>query len=181
MKRLMLFEEYGNQWELILSNPEKRINGKKLIDLVNTAYSNTKYGSFVKTVKDVVKSDWYVIDCDADEGIDACIFFRKQRKDEKWEGKKIQGIGHDGSKEAKKYIIDKLIDVLKEKGTWVEASDKLEEILQHNGCQRITDVEILQKLFPKSKIKMLSDGRYQRTLSSGKYVIESTFGNPTIF
>ena len=107
MRHLKLYEDYKkNQWELLLSNPNKIQEGEKLVDLVGNAYKNTSMGSFVNTVKDVVKSNWAVIDCDDVPGIDACIFFREPRTDENWIGRKLQGIGHDGEKKSKSYIID---------------------------------------------------------------------------
>ena len=48
------------KWEIISSNPTKQIAGQNLIELVDTAYKRTPLGSFVKTISDVVKSDWLV-------------------------------------------------------------------------------------------------------------------------
>ena len=54
MRYLKLYEDYKkNQWELLLSNPKKELEGEKLVDLVSNAYKNTTMGSFVNTVKDV--------------------------------------------------------------------------------------------------------------------------------
>jgi len=181
MKYIKLYEDYKkNQWELLLSNPNKLQEGEKLVDLVTNAYQNTTMGSFVNTVKDVVKSNWAVIDCNDDPGIDACIFFRDPRSDENWAGRKLQGIGHDGEKKSKIYIIDKMVNMLKEPGTWIEASDKLEEVLLAKGSNKVTDIEVLKKLFPKSKFKMLDNGQYQRSLENGTFVTESVFGTPKL-
>ena len=179
MRYLKLYEDYKkNQWELLLSNPKKELEGEKLVDLVSNAYKNTTMGSFVNTVKDVVKSHWAVIDCDDVPGIDACIFFRDPRSDENWKGKKLQAIGHDGQKESKKHIIDKMVNMLKELGTWIEASEKMEEVLLAKGASKVTDVEVLKKLFPNSEIKMLDNGQYERSLENGEFVTESVFGSP---
>jgi hypothetical protein len=169
------------KWEIISSNPTKQIAGQNLIELVDTAYKITPLGSFVKTISDVVKSDWLVIDYTETDGIDACIFYRNPRETEKWVGKKIQGIGHDGTKESKKIIIQKLIDKLNEDGFWIEASDYLEYLLNNNDVPKIEDVENLQKLFPNSKIELSNrfySSTYERTLESGKVVKESVFGKP---
>lgn len=137
-------------------------------------------GSFVNTVKDVVKSNWAVIDCNDDPGIDACIFFRDPKSNENWIGRKLQGIGHDGEKKSKIYIIDKMVNMLKESGTWIEASEKLEEVLLAKGSTKVSDIEVLKKLFPKSEFKMLDDGQYQRSLENGTFVTESVFGTPKL-
>jgi hypothetical protein len=181
MKWLKKFENFQkNKWELLLANPDKMMEGKSLIDLVYNAYSNTTLGSFVSSIRDVVKSHWFVIDFDKEEGLDACIFYRESRENENWIGRKIQGIGHDGEQMSKRIVIEKLINLLSEEGTWVEASDKLEETLEKKGCKKITDLEILSRLFPKSKIDILENGQYQRTLESGKIVKESVFGLPKL-
>jgi hypothetical protein len=178
MRYLKLYEDYTkNKWEILLSNPKKEIEGKKLVDLVTNAYKNTSMGSFVNTMSDVVKSHWAVIDCNDEPGIDACIFFREPRKDENWIGKKLQGIGHDGDKKSKSYIIEKMVNMLKEPGSWIEASEKMEEVLLGKGSNKVTDIDILKKLFPNSEFKILENGQYQRSLENGEFVTESVFGN----
>lgn len=181
MKWIKYFEGFQkNKWEVLLSNPDKKIEGERLIDLVDTAYSVTPLGSFVKTINDVIKSQWAVIDYNEEDGIDACIFYRNPRPDENWSGQKIQGIGHDGEKDSKKIVIQKMVDLLEKDGFWTEVSDKMEEVLRINGCRAVKDLETLQKLFPNSKIEMLEEGQYQRTLDSGEFVKETVFGFPII-
>jgi hypothetical protein len=181
MKYLKYFENYGdysNKWELLLSNPEKKIRGESLIDLVNNAYKITNLGSFVKTIRDVIKSEWFIIDWDDLGDIDACLFYRKPRPNEVWIGKKFQGVGHDGRGDSKKILLEKLCTELKKEGNWIEASDKLESILENRGIKKITDIRVLKKLFPGSKIlKIHNNGRYDRTLENG-VITESVFGNP---
>jgi hypothetical protein len=181
LRRRIITEYYKfkTNWEIISSNPDKLVNGKKLIDIVNNAYRNTNLGSFVKTIRDVLKSIWMVIDLKEDGIIDACIFYRTKRKDENWDGFKIQGIGHDGSDIAKKSVIKKLINILKKPKYWIEASGKLELILEQNGVPKITDINVLSKLYPNSEIVMMGD-KYKRTLNNGTWITESTFGNPEI-
>lgn len=180
MNYLLLFEEYQKmKWELITSDPEKEIEGKRLIEIVDIAYRNTNLGSFVKTMSDVLKSHWLVIDCDEYDDIDACIFYRQQRTNENWKGAKIQGIGHDGDYKAKRILMNKLIKVLNHNdGYWIEASGILESILNDKGVKKVTDKETLSKLFPDSKIEFIENGQYKRTLEDGSWVTETVFGNP---
>jgi hypothetical protein len=70
--------------------------------------------------------------------------------------------------------------MLKESGTWIEASEKMEEVLLGKGSTKVTDIELLKKLFPESEFKMLDNGQYQRSLESGEFVTESVFGSPKI-
>ena len=181
MRHLKLYEDYKkNKWELLLSNPNKLQEGEKLVDLVTNAYQNTTMGSFVNTVRDVVRSHWAVIDWNDVPGIDACIFFRGPKSYENWIGRKLQGIGHDGQKQSKSHIIDKMVNMLKESGTWIEASEKMEEVLLGKGSTKVTNIEILKKLFPESEFKMLDNGQYQRSLEDGSFVTESVFGSPKL-
>lgn len=182
MNYLLLFEDFQKmKWEIITSNPQKRLEGERLIDIVDNAYKNTNLGSFVKTVSDVLKSHWFVIDCDEQDDIDACIFYREPRKNETWKGAKIQGIGHDGDYKAKKLLIEKLVNILNNKiGFWIEASDILESILSDKGAKKVEDINILRQLFPNSDIVMLENGQYKRTLENGSWITESVFGLPTI-
>lgn len=181
MKWIKYFEGFKkNKWEVLLSNPDKKIEGERLIDLVDTAYSVTPLGSFVKTINDVIKSQWVVIDYNEEDGIDACVFYRNSRTDENWLGQKIQGIGHDGEKDSKKIVVKKMVDLLEKDGYWTEVSDKMEEVIRRNGCRVVTDLETLQKLFPNSNIEMLEAGQYQRTIDNGEVVKETVFGFPII-
>lgn len=178
MKWLKYFESFTKgKWEVVTSDPDKKNEAERLIDLVDTAYRKTPEGSFVKSSDDVIHSNWLVIDYNEIENIDICIFYRGPRSDENWTGRKIQGIGHDGQPESKRMAIHKFIDILSENGTWVEASDKLEEILLNSDCNRVTDVNIIQKLFPNSKVEMLVTGQYKRSLGD-KIIQESVFGLP---
>jgi len=175
---LKYFENFNRKWEILLSNPKKRLYGEKLIDLVENAYKKTNMGSFVNTISDVIKSNWYIIDWDERNDLDACIFYRKPRNNENWIGKKIQGIGHDGDSVSKTILINKLVEVLDKSGNWIEVSDKVDDILERKGCKRITDKEILEKLFPESKIiKIFNNGKYTRTLNN-RVINESVYGKP---
>jgi hypothetical protein len=60
--RLREFELPKNQWELVVSNGDKEELGTDLVSLVKNAYSNTPQGSFVNSIKDVIPSDWNIID-----------------------------------------------------------------------------------------------------------------------
>lgn len=86
-------------------------------------------------------------------------------------------MGHNGHSISKSFIIKKLDSILRERGTWIEASGKLEKILIEKGVPRVKDIEIIKKIFPKSKIEVIGD-QYTRNLSSGEFIVESMFGIP---
>lgn len=146
-----------------------------IIDLIQTAYSSTKYGSFVNNKSDLQRSFfWKSVDIDDDPEADAVIFGRKSPN-----GIKIQGIGHDGVKKSKEEVIKHLIKILKQPGYWVEASDALEHILYKAGVPYISSEKVAQSIFPNSDLQMQGDsGQYVRTLEGGKKVKETIFGKP---
>jgi hypothetical protein len=169
-----------NTWEYVITSKDKKYVGNNLVDLVQTAYRATPDGSFVNALKDVLPSDWVVIDLDDNPDIDATIFYRKARSGEKWTGRKVQGIGHDGSQDAKTKVIDRLVKELSTPGTWVEASHALEKVLLKKGVKPVTDVTVLQALFNDPKLKMISDTSYSRSLPDGKLIQETVFGRPRL-
>jgi hypothetical protein len=161
--------------------PHIPIRGEELVDLVQTAYKRTPEGSFVNSVGDLKPSEWLAMDFHNDVRLDVTIFYRRARSNENWKGNKIQGIGHDGTKEAKKIVLTKLVQLLKKNGWWIEASDKLEEVLYGMGVPYIKDEEKLQSLYNDGTLKMLGEkGKYIRELGGGKKIRETTFGKPII-
>ena len=161
-------------------HPDKEERYKELIDLVQFAYKKTPQGSFINSKGDVVPSEWLAIDIDADQKFDATLFYRKSRSSETWKGFKIQGLGHDGSKESIRATLLKHVELLKKSGWWVEASDRIEEIFYGKGINFISDEQFLQKLFPKSNLKLSGDkGKYIRSIGSKKFK-ETVFGNPIL-
>lgn len=178
--RLHEFQLPKNKWELLISNQDKTEVGKDLVDLVQTAYNNTPLGSYVNSLKDIIPSDWNVIDWDNEPDVDACVFYRKNRPGENWIGYKIQGIGHDNTKTSKDKAINKVQELLNKNGVWIESSDAMQHVLRKLNVKPITDESFLQKLFNDPNLRMLDHDTYSRKLSSGLEVQETVFGNPTL-
>ena len=160
-----------------LDNKEVLIVSDNIIDLIKTAYSSTKFGSFVTSKSDLTKSIfWKSIDNDTDPHADAIIFGRKSPN-----GIKIQGIGHDGDKNSKDDIIKKLVSILKTPGYWIEASDALEHTLYKNNIPYVSSEKVGQSIFPNTNLKMIGDkGKYERTLENGTKIRETIFGRPKV-
>lgn len=152
----------------------------ELISLVQNAYKNTPEGSFINTKWDDVKSDWLSIDIDEYPELDATIFYRGPREDETWTGKKLQGIGHDGSIESINILLNKLNKLLNDNGIWIEASDQLEKILYKMNVPYVSDEELVIKIFPNRELKFIGDkGKYIRK-SKEKELKETIFGKPIL-
>jgi hypothetical protein len=163
------------------TNVEPMKYADDLITIVQQAYKKAPEGSFIRSKRDLAGSDWHSIDIDDKPDIDATIFYRTARAGEPWQGQKIQGIGHDGSRESIDAVLNRLKLLLTKKGNWVEASDALEHILYKMGVRYISDEGEAQKVFPNSNLKMTGDrGKYVRELGGGKKIKETIFGFPKI-
>ena len=180
MRIFEILELPKNQWVVDVSNSDKQEVGDNLVNLVQTAYSNTPQGSFVNSIKDVVPSDWNIIDFDADPDIDSCVFYRGPRGSERWRGNKIQGLGHDGSRASKDKAIGKIHELLGNNGWWIESSDAMRAVLKKLNVPTVTDVKLLQKLFNDPDLVMLDQDTYRRNLPNGQTVSETVFGNPVV-
>lgn len=166
-----------NKWEKVESDEYSN----ELISLVQNAYKKAAEGSFINTKKDTIEPDWLSIDFDEHPDLDATIFYRKARENETWGGIKIQGIGHDGSKEAIQIMLKKLKTLLNKKGVWIEASDAVEHILYKMDAPYVDNEKLAQKIFPGKNLKFLNDkGKYSRSVGENKKIKESIFGKPTL-
>ncbi len=179
---MRLYELYlpKNSWELLISTADKEEVSHDLVDLVQTAYTNTSDGSFINSLKDVIPSDWNVIDWDKDPDVDACVFYRKARANESWTGYKIQGIGHDGSRTSKDKAIQKIQQMLAKPGVWLESSDAMRAVLKKLNVPAVEDVRVLQALFNDPYLEMFDNDTYDRRLPGGRVIRETVFGNPKL-
>jgi hypothetical protein len=177
---LQEFQLPKNSWELLISNADKEEVGDDLVNLVQTAYTNTTDGSFVNSLRDVIPSDWNVIDWDQDPDVDACVFYREARPNESWTGYKIQGIGHDGTRTSKDKAITKIQTMLSKPGVWLESSDAMRAVLKKLNVPSVTDLNTLQALFNDPFLEKFDNDTYDRRLPNGKVIRETVFGNPKL-
>jgi hypothetical protein len=178
--RLFEFTLPKDQWELVISNGDKEELGTDLVSLVRQAYSNTPQGSFVNSIKDVIPSDWTVIDWDNDPDVDATVFYRANRGGENWQGYKIQGLGHDGTRTSKDKALNKIRQLLRKPGVWLESSDAMRAVLKKLNVPAVTDERLLQRLFNDPNLRMIDTDTYERILPTGQKVTETIFGNPKV-
>jgi hypothetical protein len=167
-----------NKWFNIVKGKNIKELSKNLYVLVDGAYKSLGGHVGIKTPNDVISgyyNYWEAIDNNTDPDADAVLFGKKEN------GIKIGGIGHDRTKTSKHILIEKLAKTLHRNGYWVEASQKLQEILLKTNAPYITDKDVLRKLYPNSEFTHLKDGKYIRTLNDDKKTeIEMTFGRPKI-
>lgn len=167
------------QWVIDISHSAKHELSDDLIDLVQTAYASTHQAGFVQSLRQVLPSDWDVFTWDG-EDISCCVFYRKPRLGEDWRGRKIQGIGHDGSGASKIEVIQRLSEMLQETGYWIESSHAMRAVLKKRSLPAVTDVDLLRKLFKDPDLRMVDRDTYVRQLPSGNTITETVFGYPVL-
>jgi len=177
---ILEFQLRKNQWELNISRAAKHEVSDDLIRLVQTAYAGTPQGSFVNSISNLLPSDWAVLDFDADPDVDSAVFYRGPRAGEPWQGHKIQGLGHDGSRASKDRALEKLVEMLQQPGWWIETSGALRRVLSQLGCQAVSDSGRLEALFPNCQLEMIDHQTYTRRLPAGGRITETVFGNPRL-
>lgn len=149
---------------------------KEIWELVDNAYKplggHVRISDINKIVTDNELVFWNAIDVDSDPNIDVVIFARKTKF-----GYKISGWGHDNGVESKKYLLKRLISLLRKKGYWIEVSGNPAKLLSRN-LKRLS-IKDVRKLFPESEVVYLGNDLYQRTLEDGKKTDpEMILGNP---
>ena len=166
-----------NVW-VPLTRDEKSEFAQQLFDLIDTAYKpiggHPNYNSADDVIGSEGDADYMVIDLDDDPEWDALKVSKK-----KPQGNKSVGMGHDGSKEAKRAAINITVLLLKQPGYFVEVSGKLKDILQAKGAPIITDEEIIRKVLKGKDIELNDDGSYQREIG-GKVFTKILMGKPKV-
>ncbi len=108
-----------------------------------------------------------LIDVDEDPMPDAFILVRNGR---------IKLLATDGGREAKKAIVQKVVDMVKSEGYTLEASKKMNDIMIAKGAPVIMDQPRLEKMVGPKFIKHLEDGYYERDLKKGGTVVKRMYG-----
>lgn len=170
-----------------LSNSEVKANtdiAKQIGEILQSVYSQFPTGHSQFTSSDPVGTDDVdVIDTDDDSAIDAVILTQRQGK-----GRRIHGIGTDGSQEAKRQMMKRVKDILSVRGNYTEISGRPAQILMDMGVKPINDPKRVEKIVkhdPKVEFEWHGkmdgwegDGWYTRTFSGGKRMTKMMVGNP---
>tara|TARA_R100000541_G_scaffold58963_1_gene71228 strand:- start:1926 stop:2477 length:552 start_codon:yes stop_codon:yes gene_type:complete len=162
-----------NVWKPLSSNDLKSLEDD-VLDLIQNAYGPIGGHPNYKSVSDLAGSDYQVIDLDDDDKIDA-VTVSKNRTG----GIKHVGLGHDGTKPAKRGSIGHTINQLDKPSNYIEASGKMADILQNANVSQVKDGEIIKKALKGKDIKLYGDGSYERKLG-GKVFVKKMFGKPTV-
>ena len=144
---------------------------KDIFDLISNAYKEKGGNIEIKNPNDLLKGDinyWVSNDIDEDPDIDIIIGGKDLPS-----GKKITILGQDGSREAKKLGIQKMIELMKTKGFYAEMDV---DLAQRMLLSHIRDEKVIRKVINKP-LTMNSDGSYSREIG-GKLHIKILVGIP---
>ena len=175
MKLLKILSENKNTWRP-LSQSEVKEFEKELYDLIDTAYKPIGGHPNVNSPEDVKQSAdiFTVIDLDDDPEIDAVAIAKKRAG-----GTKYVGLGHDGSKPARSAAVNFKAKELKNKGSYIEVSGVLFDILKAKGVEIVDDEETVRNVLKGKDIKWNGDGTYDRVIG-GKTLKKVMMGKPNI-
>ena len=160
----------GGRWvELtgreVASNPEL---AQELLDLVNTAYAPIGGHVKLRTPADIARnaSFWMASDIDSDAEPDVVSLAKKTTY-----GLKSVGMGHDGSRTAKDFVLTKKAKSLNQRGNYAEMSGAIAHImLKRHGAPSVNSQEEVERVLGKQVewVGAHPDGKYPR--NPGWYV-----------
>lgn len=165
-----------DKWEEARNNRFDKEQKIELWTLYDIAYGSI--GKHIGSKDELIKKYpiFEVIDNDDDPDIDIFIAMKKTPF-----GKKVAAMGHDGTRKSKKAVVLKMLSLLKQKGYYTEASDKIEEILRRGGLDNIKDPDVIMQIMgSKGDIILEGDGYYNRSLGSIGRHTKALFGNPIL-
>jgi len=160
MKNLPTYEDYLNEKSGEIFKPKR---GKpvefdpykhpelkdEFFDLINVAYAEIGGHAKIKTPDDVFADPdwnwWEGVDIHNTDDFDLIMFGSKSKF-----GVKFAGVGHDGSRPAKRAYIQSRAEDLMRPGYYIEVSGKLAEILisQYN-CPQVSEQKDVEKVLGK--------------------------------
>lgn len=166
-----------NKWTT-LSPSQKKLYAEQIFALIENAYRELGGHPNYTSPRDVYTSEAYsnysVIDLDDDSDIDAVNVSKKTAF-----GKKFVATGQDGTKPAKKRVLDYKTRLLKRPYFYVEVSGKLKDILVSRGVPIVRNPVKIREILKGKKLRFNSDGTYQRKIGDKIYT-KMLIGTPNI-
>jgi len=172
MKHLHTFESFLNEKFADKYPKEKYVElahsdmidyADDIVRLINTAYADKGGNLEIKNGNDLKRSDityWVAKDIDADPDADIAIGGKPTKH-----GVKMTIMGQDGSREAKKDVILKMIELMKTRGFYAELDVDLAQKL---GLAIIKDEKKIRNVLNK-EIEYHGDGTYDRNIAGGMH------------
>jgi len=149
----------------------------EFFDLISIAYQEIGGHSKIKKPEDIFSDPdwnwWEGVDIHGSEDFDIIFFGQKTR----W-GVKFSGVGHDGSKEAKREYIENRAKDLKKLGYYIEVSAKLSQILiSKYGCPQVTDQKTVELLLNRP-VKWMGKNEQDSQMEGDGWYVRNIGGHP---
>lgn len=187
MKHIKLFEQFISErssgeifkpkrGKTIEFDPKKYPElSTEFYDLISTAYAEIGGHAKIKSPTDVFADPdwnyWQGVDIHGDEDFDVIMFGKKTKY-----GVKYSGVGHDGSRDAKREYISARGKELHKLGFYIEVSGKLAQILiDKYNVPVVTDEKEVEKVLGKgvdwigTKPDMPGKGWYSRKIGGAQH------------
>jgi hypothetical protein len=149
----------------------------EFFDLIATAYAEIGGHAKVQSPRDVFADPdwdfWEGVDIHGDQNFDIILFGSKTRY-----GIKYAGVGHDGSKDAKRVYLDARGKELHKSGNYIEVSGKLAAILIGKyGCPVVSDHKDVEKVLGK-EVEWLGKNTQEAGMPGDGWYIRKIGGHP---
>lgn len=164
----------SNKW-LNLSAKDLKVNADDLLKIIVKSYAPVGGHPEFKSPADITSSDltlWTAIDVDSDKEAEALIAGKKTSHGNKW-----TVLGSDGAQDGKTAVLARIVNLLKQKGNYIEASHKIADILASRGVPIVKDEKTVRDVVNKPDIKWDEDGWYFRAIGGTK-MRKRLFGKP---
>lgn len=154
-----------NNWRP-LTSAEVESDKEELFKMIDTAYAPLGGHPNVTSPGDIktAAQGYDVIDLDDDPEDDAVIMTKDRAG-----GKKLVGMGHDGSKPAKRAAVAKTVTSLNKNGYYIEVSGKILDILKAKGVAIVDDEQTVTSALKGKEIVWHGDGSYDRIIGGQKH------------
>jgi hypothetical protein len=154
-----------NNWRPLTSS-EVESDKEELFKMIDTAYAPLGGHPNVTSPGDIktAAQGYDVIDLDDDPEDDAVIMTKDRAG-----GKKLVGMGHDGSKPAKRAAVAKTVTSLNKNGYYIEVSGKILDILKAKGVAIVDDEQTVISALKGKEIVWHGDGSYDRVIGGQKH------------
>lgn len=156
-------DKYGKHVYAEISRKEVEEYADDIVDLINNAYKDKGGNLEIKNANDLKKSDityWIAKDIDNEPDADIAIGGKPTSH-----GVKLTIMGQDGSKEAKKNSVLKMIELMKTRGFYAEMDTDLAQKL---GLSPIRNEKEIRRVLNKD-ITYHNDGSYDREIGGEQH------------
>lgn len=168
------FAHHKNRW-YNLSPRQLQMSAAELVDMIIKSYADIGGHPEFQSPNNIATTDlnlWLAIDVDEDPEWDATLAGKTTDYGKKW-----TVLATDGNSNSRRSVVSQLIKRLKMGTNYIEASDRVAEILSKVGLPFVEDEDAIKDVIKKEDIKYVGDGWYERKIA-GQAKLKRLFGKP---